>query len=252
MLSYKKTGTGKKVLLLCHGFGEAAFIWNTLTEELSKEYICIIPSLPGCGESSLYENLSIESMAEDMYEIIKYEKINEFYFAGHSMGGYIGLAFAKKYELLLKGLLLINSTVYVDTPEKIEARKKTNAFISNNTLKDYLKVSVPNLYSENSKQTLKPTIDKHIELSIQQISKEALIAQNTAMIERPSSELYITKTALPIGFIIGRQDEVIPLEKSLTQSILPQQSYVKILNNIGHVSMQETNIASFVFEFVNA
>ncbi len=252
MISYKKVGNGNTKIILCHGFGEASFIWDNLVTHLSKTYTCIIPSLPGCEETDLYDYVSIDSMANDIYNVIMHEQILTCYFVGHSMGGYIGLAFAKKHESLLHGLLLVNSTIYADTQEKIDARKKTNEFIKANTVLDYAKISIPNLYSVTSKALYKNIISKHIAQTAAVISKEALIAQNKAMIERPSSEAFIIETLLPIGFIIGKQDEVIPLQKSLTQSVLPKNSYIKVLDNVGHMSIQETNIAPYIIEYITS
>jgi pimeloyl-ACP methyl ester carboxylesterase len=252
MISYKKVGNSKTVIILCHGFGEASFIWSELVLQLSTTYTCIIPSLPGCEKTNLYDYISIDGMANDIYNIMLHEQITTSYFVGHSMGGYIGLAFAKKHESLLLGLLLVNSTIYADTLEKIDARKKINEFIEANTVLDYAKISIPNLYSKTSSTLLKNSINTHIAQTAALVSKEALIAQNNAMIERSSSETFIKETHLPIGFVIGKDDEVIPLEKSLAQSILPEKSYVKILDNVGHMSMQETNIAPFIIEFIEA
>ena len=51
---------------------------------------------------------------------------------GHSMGGYITLAFAEKYPELLNSFGLFHSSAYADDEQKIEIRKKGIEFITNN------------------------------------------------------------------------------------------------------------------------
>jgi pimeloyl-ACP methyl ester carboxylesterase len=244
-IHYTKIGKGKTILLLCHGFGESAFIWDNLAKKLAKKFTLIIPNLQGCHPTPLInKNLRIIHMVNNLHEIICKEKIKKFCFLGHSMGGYIGLAYAKKYESFLQSLCLINSTAFPDTPEKKEQRKKTNQFIAKNPIEIYLKTSIPNLYGTAFKN--KGAINNHIKNAEINISKEALIAQNTAMIYRLGSIAYLKKTKLPIHFIIGQADQVIPLAKSEAQAYLPFYPKVHILPNVGHMSFIEVDISGLL------
>src|SRR6476619_401141 len=95
-LFYRIDGEGEPVILI-HGFAEDGDVWEGLTAELRKEYKVIVPDLHGSGRSTgNMENVSMESMAGHINLILEKEKIDSCFMIGHSMGGYIALAFAEK------------------------------------------------------------------------------------------------------------------------------------------------------------
>jgi pimeloyl-ACP methyl ester carboxylesterase len=121
-LVYSVYGSGPAVVLL-HGFGETGSIWNKLLEGLAGYYL-IIPQLPGSGLSDLLNDMSMESLADSVYAILKEEAIEKCVLIGHSMGGYITLSFVAKYAAMLVGFGLFHSTAFKDDEEKIATRKK--------------------------------------------------------------------------------------------------------------------------------
>ena len=96
---YKTTGTGSPVVLI-HGFAEDSTIWDNQVDFLKDKYRLIIPDLPGSGKSELITNndTSLEDYAAIIKQILDKEKIETCIMIGHSMGGYITLAFAEKYN----------------------------------------------------------------------------------------------------------------------------------------------------------
>jgi pimeloyl-ACP methyl ester carboxylesterase len=125
----------------------------TKWEQLAKSYCCILPDLPGTGASSdASSELSIADMADFIHEIAQVEQCSSFVLAGHSMGGYIALAYAEKYGSFLSGLGLIHSTAYADDDTKKENRLKSIRLIEGNEngKEVFLRAMVPNLYAEAS------------------------------------------------------------------------------------------------------
>ena len=130
-LYYRVEGdSNKKNVILIHRFGEDGMIWDDFALQLSSEYRLIIPDLLGSGRSTgILDDLSIESMAEHIRKIIEKETVDECIMIGHSMGGYITLAFAEKYPQYLSGFGLFHSTAYADSEEKKQTIKKNMDFI---------------------------------------------------------------------------------------------------------------------------
>jgi pimeloyl-ACP methyl ester carboxylesterase len=134
-LSYCVYGKGTPVLLL-HGYGEDSQIWNNQIEYLSTHCLLIVPDLPGSGKSSItakgkeewLPNLRIESLAHSMNEILIAENLAACILLGHSMGGYISLAFAELYPSKILALGLVHSTAYADSDEKKLLEKKVFSF----------------------------------------------------------------------------------------------------------------------------
>jgi pimeloyl-ACP methyl ester carboxylesterase len=254
---YRIAGTGKPVVLL-HGFGEDGDIWANQVEFLSagsggkNHYQLIIPDLPGSGKSELIADMSIEGMAECIKEFLNIEvfkaaAVERVSLIGHSMGGYIALAFAEKYGALLNSFGLAHSSAYADAEEKKEARRKSIEFIKANGAYEFLKTAIPGLFyqPENNK-----ACDNLVAAS-KNFTVEALVAYYTAMINRPDRTEVLKTFTQPILFIMGQYDKAVPFDQSMEQSHLPNQAHIHILRNSAHMGMLEeadkTNAALLSF-----
>ncbi len=239
---YHAEGKGKPVVLL-HGFAEDHHVWKYQLEKLRENFYVIVPDLPGSGKSEMLEgDITIEDYAEVVKAIADIEIFKEkkklFTLIGHSMGGYITLAFAEKYPGLLNAFGLFHSSAYADDELKKETRRKGIDFIKNNGAAAFLKTTTSNLFSEKTKKESPDLIEDLIDLS-NDFSSEALIQYYEAMIRRPDRAFILTSFLNPILFIIGKNDSAIPLVVSLKQCYLPSVSHIHILQNSGHEGMWE-------------
>lgn len=257
-ISYYNEGKGKIIVLL-HGFGEDKNIWQNQINLLKTKYQIIVPDLPGSGNSSLLEgnNISIDDYANWLFEFINHvvPPQQKIILLGHSMGGYITLAYAKKYAKTLTAFALIHSTAFADSEEKKEVRKRGIESINEYGAFAFLKNTIPNLFSKQFKVTqnekVEALIDKGKEftaIAIQQYS-------NAMMNRKDATEILIT-TSLPVLFVMGTEDVAAPMQDVLQQCHLPKKSYVHILENVGHMSMLEApeklnNIIIFFVEDIS-
>ena len=161
MIHYTAIGNGEPIILV-HGFGEDSRIWEHQLKPLVEKYQVFLPDLPGAGKSFYQPGLSIETMADDLAEILDHEKIEKVVMAGHSMGGYVTLAFAEKYPGRLKGLSLIHSTAFPDTEQKKEARRKSIDIIRQYGTRPFLESAIPNMFAVKNRTAMVKTIDKII------------------------------------------------------------------------------------------
>lgn len=160
------------------------------------------------------------------------------YMIGHSMGGYITLAFVEKYGHMLNGFGLFHSTAYADSNEKKDVRRKGISFIGHHGPFEFLKNTIPNLYSSSSKEQSPGIVQQHIS-SVGNFSGAALVSYYVSMMERPDRLYLLSQTHFPVLFIMGKYDTAVPLEDGLKQCHLPNRSYVHILENSGHMGMME-------------
>ncbi|MFZ1312282.1 MAG: alpha/beta hydrolase [Chitinophagaceae bacterium] len=234
---YRVTGEGNPVMLV-HGFGEDGTVWKNQVEFLKDKFRIIIPDLPGSGKSELIENSSLEDMAEVLHQIIHEEDIDHCVMIGHSMGGYITLAFAEMYWNHLTAFGLFHSSAYADSKEKITTRQKGIEFINEHGAFAFLKTATPNLFSPLTKAENPGLIDKQIN-SLDNFSPAALVSYYEAMISRPDRTAILLQATVPVLFIIGKYDNAVPPEDSLQQCHLPEKSYIHMLNRSGHMGMLE-------------
>lgn len=236
-ITYRDTGKGKTVVLL-HGLAEDSEIWIRQEVFLQESFRLIIPDLPGSGKSQLQEDVSMEGLADSVKAILDEEGIDETIMIGHSMGGYVTLAFAEKFPEVLTAIGLFHSTAYADSEEKKLTRVKNMAFIESQGTFEYLKQSTPLLFSDGFSKANSETVFELIE-KYQSFDPLALVAYLEAMKQRPDRTVLLKEFIKPILFIIGQQDNVIPFADSMEICHMPSLSYIHILENAGHMGMIE-------------
>ena len=236
-LAYGVAGSGKAVVLV-HGFGEDGSVWQHQVPTLQNKFKVIVPHLPGSGTSELQQDMSMEGMADSINAILEAEGITECAMIGHSMGGYVTLAFAKKQEKRLKGFGLFHSTAFADSEEKKATRQKGIEFIRQNGAYPFLKTTLPNLYSPATKETAPALLQQHLQ-AVSYFTPEALIQYYQAMMARPSRIDVLEQTTLPELFVLGKWDVAVLPEDGWKQCYLPQKSYIHMLDRSGHMGMIE-------------
>jgi pimeloyl-ACP methyl ester carboxylesterase len=235
---YRIIGSGNPVVLI-HGFGEDSTVWNKQIESLKNKFQFIVPDLPGSGKSEMIDDMSVEGMAWVIKQIIDIElELSKITIIGHSMGGYITLAFADKYAEYLSAFGLFHSTAYADNEEKKSVRRKGIEFINESGAFEFLKKAVPNLFSPNSKKQFPGLIEGFIS-SLRNFSPKALVSYYEAMIQRPDRSAVLKNASVPVLFIMGEFDNAVPLQDGLEQCHLPEKSYIHILHQSGHMGMLE-------------
>lgn len=231
-----KTGKG---IVLIHGFPEDGSLWDNIIPLLSPLFRVIIPDVPGSGKSRLNKtDVSIEELADSINIIIEAERFEEIIIAGHSMGGYIALAFADKYPEKLKGLSLVHSTAIADNEEKKETRRKSIDIIQKGGKEYFVKGMIPNLFSQCFRDAHPDIIQQQISRGLKLESK-SMVAFYNAMINRPDRVNTLTDAIFPVQWIIGREDKVVPLDSALQQSFKSDVNFVSLYNDSGHMSMLE-------------
>jgi pimeloyl-ACP methyl ester carboxylesterase len=152
---YQVYGEGTVVVLL-HGFAETGSVWKNQIESLKSFCKLIIPDLPGSGKSAALDTavneISLIDFADCIYSILRNENTGQCIMLGHSMGGYIALAFAEKYTGLLKAFGFVHSTAFADNDEKKQSRLKGIEMIEAYGGYSFLKTTIPNLFSQKFKK----------------------------------------------------------------------------------------------------
>ena len=268
-IHYNIYGEGIPVVLL-HGFGEDSSIWDQQIAALQDHCRLIIPDLPGTGNSlwpivngewSMVNQEqptnspltpSIDDLANSIYHLLLQENISSCYLLGHSMGGYITLAFAEKYASLLKGFGLIHSTAFADNEEKKKNRLRGIELMQQYGGYSFLKTTIPNLFGAK----FKAAYPDQVELLIAQsssFSTSSLQAYSYAMMNRPDRTSVLRGNPLPVLFVMGTEDVAAPLNDVLQQTHLPLISYIHILDGIGHMGMWESTerLNEFLIAFIH-
>jgi pimeloyl-ACP methyl ester carboxylesterase len=272
ILSYRDMGSGEPVLLL-HGFAEDGAVWSELAQQLIRDeatgsdeglnHRLLIPDLPGSGRSTLTPpvsmgssaattSLSVESMADALKGLLDREGIERCILIGHSMGGYIALAFAELYPGRLRAFGLFHSTAYADSDEKKAARRKSISFIREHGVQPFFRQSIPALFA-NETRTDRPGLVEDMISRYSGFSADSLTAYLEAMLQRPDRVPVLERSDVPILFVIGEKDQIVLPEQSLAQVSIPALSFLDVLPGAGHMGMLEEPAAgaAIIQSFVN-
>ena len=129
-IAYERRGRGEPLVLI-HGYPLDHTTWNELTSLPENDFDLIIPDLRGMGQSdALDKTYTVVDLASDIAGLLDHLKVQKAFIAGHSMGGYVALAFARTYPNRVRGLGMISSQVLADPPERKEGRYKTAAEVA--------------------------------------------------------------------------------------------------------------------------
>lgn len=232
MLNFEIKGTAKNHLILLHGFMENLFIWEEMEAELLKNFKLVKIDLPGHGKSEVFSEIhTMELMAEKVKEVTDFLKIEQFHLLGHSMGGYVSLAFAEKFPEKLKSLTLFFSTYLADDDEKKQQRVKSLRIIKEN-FKTYVNAGIPNLFNENERENLqeKITLAKEIALST---NNDGVLAAVKGMIKRPDKSAVLESFEGKILVISGKHDNAVNSEKTI-KNLTNKKNIKSYLLDCGH------------------
>jgi pimeloyl-ACP methyl ester carboxylesterase len=250
-ISYYDEGKGAVIVLL-HGYLESAEVWNGFSGLLAKKFRVISVDLPGNGRSDVYGEIhTMEFMAAAVKELLDNLGIVNSSLIGHSLGGYVALAFVELFQDYLSGYCLFHSQPLSDSAEALEKRireieivkmGKKNLMYPDNVIKMF---ATPNL--EKYPEALERS--KNI---ASKIPGEGIISVLNGMMVRPSRLSLMEAGRVPCLWILGKMDNYIPCDLIQVKVNLPSNAKVVVLQNSGHIGfVEEEEIAAEVItEFV--
>lgn len=214
-ISYTDEGKGTAIVFL-HGFLENKKMWNTFIPEFSKKYRVITIDLLGHGDSeSMGYVHAMEDNADVVYTILNELRLRKAIFVGHSMGGYVALAFAELYPEFMKGLVLLNSTSRADSDERKANRDRAILAVKQN-YNTFVRLSIANLFSENNRERLSSEIE-YVKEEALKTPLQGIVASLEGMKIRKDREVLLHFSNYPILLILGKKDPVLNFEESVEQ-----------------------------------
>jgi pimeloyl-ACP methyl ester carboxylesterase len=242
-IRYSDKGKGRVVVLL-HGFLESLDIWDDFSDKLSKTFRVISIDLPGHGLTPCLGYVhSMELAAECVKSVLDSLNLRRYVVVGHSMGGYVALAFAEQFPEHVAGLCLFHSTAMPDSEEKKKDRDRVAEIVKKDH-KQFVSDLIPKLFAAENVPLLKKEVTKAVQLALA-TPKEGIVAALKGMKERPSRELVLKNSKYPVLFIIGKKDVLLAWDNLLLLTSLPKKSYNLVLEHAGHMGFYEAPEETF-------
>ena len=214
-ISFSDSGKGTALVFL-HGFLENSKMWDYFIPEFSKKYRVISIDLLGHGNTEPFGYVhSMEDNADVVHAVLSELKIRKAVFVGHSMGGYVALAFAELYADNVKGMVLLNSTSRADSDERKANRDRAIKAVKQNYT-NFVRLSIANLFSENNREKLVSEIENVKEEALK-TPLQGIVASLEGMKIRNDREVILHFAPYPILLVLGKNDPVLNYEESIEQ-----------------------------------
>ncbi len=247
-VNFTSTGKGSAVVLI-HGFLENNSMWNEIAKVLSERNRLICIDLLGHGKTGNLGYIhSMEDQAQMVKSVLNHLKLRKYIFVGHSMGGYVALAFAKLFPESVKGLCLMNSTALPDSEEKkINRDRAIKALKKNHKL--FISAAIPMLFAEKNRKIYLKEIEQITQEALQ-LSPQGIIAALQGMkIRKNQTSIYKTAN-FPIQMIIGKQDPALNYESLISQTKTTKVKLVEFPDgHMSHIENKDSlikNLSNFI------
>lgn len=231
-LTYERHGKGTPLVLL-HGYPLDHHLWDEIVPLLKDTFDLIVPDLRGFGGSTTVDTpFTVDDMATDIAGLLGHLSIQKTAIVGHSMGGYVALAFARLFPKRVTGLGLVSSQVLADPPDRKEGRYKSAAEVAEKGIDSVVETMA-------SKFTSDPRLQTFAREVMQKQKPAAYIGALKAMAERPDSTPLLAKIQYPVVVVHGDADVLIPAVRAReVKEALPNAHFVEI-SGAGHMPMME-------------
>jgi pimeloyl-ACP methyl ester carboxylesterase len=180
----------------------------------------------------------MEFMAERVLAVMDYLEIETAFLVGHSMGGYVALAFLELFQERLTGLCLFHSQPFADAPETIEKRKREISLVLDGKKDVICNVNIPNAFAIDNQEIFANEIDFAKEIA-RNTSDAGVIASLNGLMQRKDRSQLLAETTLPFLWILGKKDNYIPHDIIVGKVKLPANSKMILLRKSGHQGFME-------------
>lgn len=239
-LAYQDRGTGP-VLILLHGFPLDGRMWEYQLDGLSDCARLIVPDHRGFGQSAPSSGevaFSIETLADDVNALARHLKLDSFVLAGFSMGGYVALAYAKKYSKSLRGLILVDTKADGEAPEGKEARNKMIELAKKEGSAAVAEQMLPKLLAPDSLKH-RPQLANEVREIGKSQSAATIATTVAAMRDRADQNATLASLDVPALVIVGENDAVTPVAAAEKMQKALRKAELAIIRGAGHTSPME-------------
>jgi len=231
-LAFDQAGVDEPLVLI-HGYPLDHTIWDEVVTLLSHNFDVLLPDMRGYGESDAPDSpWSMSDLADDLAGLLDHLKIESAFVAGHSMGGYVALAFAEKYPSRLRGLGLVSSQTAADPPERKEGRYATAKQVA----EQGVGVVVDAMTTKFSTDTRVQSFAR--ELMMEQ-KPAGVIGALHAMAGRTDTLEMLAAASFDVRIVHGEADALIPFERAREVLSACPRAQLTALPGVGHLPMLE-------------
>ena len=234
------TGVGNDAIVFIHGFPLSRAIWDAQVRALSDRFKIVALDLRGMGASSVVDGpYLMESLAGDVAAVLDHLAIERATLIGHSLGGYVALAFARMYAERLRRLALVASRITADTAEAAQHRRELadDAEKSGSSARIVAEFAQRSI-GETARREHPEIVEKFKKIA-EKNDPRGLAAMLRGMALRDSAEDIAGDLEMPVLVVTGDEDAIVSAsEASVMASAFPAGGQARLAAS-GHLPMFE-------------
>lgn len=208
-MAYDDTGSGPAVVLL-HGYPFNRSMWREQTEALSASYRVITPDLRGHGETTATdEPATMDEMARDVAALMDALDIRRAAVGGLSMGGYVTLAFYRRFPLRVRALVLADTRPQADTDEARRNREQQARKALKEGMNAIAEVMLPKALAPTTLREHPERVARVREM-IKSTKPAGAAAALRGMAARVDQSDFLPSILAPTLILVGSEDELTP------------------------------------------
>ena len=217
-------------IVFLHGFMGTGTDWTEIASRFSDRFYCLLPDLPGHGETPLSDEISYATWASLLKEELSTKGIEKTHLVGYSMGGRLALYFALTYPEMVDKLVLESANPGIDDEtaraERAALDDKLASRLRREGMRTFLEFwyNIPLFASLNEYPALKDElIHKRAE---QNPENMACVLSELSPGRQPSLWARASELEMPTLLIAGELDE----------------KYCRIISQMGAAMLKSTRV----------
>ncbi len=231
-LRYTDEGRGPPLVFL-HGFPFTRQVWQKQVEALRSFYRVIAPDLRGFGESEATAGpTTMDEYATDVRALLTRLTTAKVVLVGHSMGGYVALAFARRFPALLRGLVLVSTKAGPDSAEAAAGRRAMADSVKASGVRVVVDAVAPKMLAPGSQDA---RMAGEVRAFMAASKPAGVIAALLGMAERPDATAFLAQVAVPTLIVTGADDALIAPAESQAMALAIPGAQVKVIPRAGHL-----------------
>lgn len=206
-------------LVLLHGFPMDGRVWDDVAAITSRRWRTLRPDFPGFGKSAT-QPFTIDSLADDLRELLERLGALPAVVAGLSMGGYVALALARRHSKSLAGLALVDSRANADDAAGKRKRAQMIKLAGRGGTAAVVEQMHPNMLGKAT-YSARPDIALRLRRIMLDTPAETIALASAAMRDRPDQQDRLGQIDIPVAVIVGAHDSITPpaVSEQMAQAI---------------------------------
>ncbi len=231
-LSTAEAGQGLPLVFL-HGFPLSRGAWQKQIDAFQSSYRVIVPDLRGFGDSETEPgSTTMAQYAADVHALLRRLSAGPAVLVGHSMGGYVALAFARQFPGMLRGLVLVGTKAGPDTAEAAAGRRETAAKVQAGGVQMVIDAMAPKMLAAGNQDS---RMIEQVRSFMAPSKPVGVIGALLGMAERPDATALLAQVTVPTLVVTGADDTLIPPSESEKLARAIRGAQLVVIPRAGHL-----------------